>query len=146
MEQDTINKLLENINLLIERNNIINQQVTRILFLCLNNQEVNNKNIPLSMIENINNNLSRGITHITDNLKDVQKYLLERITEVNNTLVDDIDGLMPTLLEISANISNNSGKLNYLKEEILEIKKASEIIKHDLILIKDKLGIKRNIN
>lgn len=117
MDEDKIDKLLENINLLIERNNIINQQVTRILFLCLNNQYVDDiKNNRWEKLININKILSGNISHIMEistayfrmlsndisgvyhNLMNIGEKLSNNINTVNNTFMDDIDELMNKLL------------------------------------------------
>lgn len=133
MDKDTINKLLENIDLLIERNNIINQQVTRILFLCLNNQDINNKNNLLDKLTHINENLSKDILYVTDtlrgineslsdNIKTVKDTLINNINTVNYTLINNFNELCGKILEVNTKADENSGKLNDLKDSITDVK------------------------
>lgn len=124
MNEDKIDKLLKSVDLLIDRNNIINEQVTRILFLCLNNQDILNiKNNLLDELTKVNENLSKDISGINENLLAVKTDLYNYTTSVNNNLSYIISAVNENFSTVNGKLSNINISLEKLDKSINKTQK-----------------------
>ena len=130
MNEDKIDKLLKSIDLLIEQNNIINEQVTRILFLCLSDQNMNNIKSLIKTLEIIDAKLSKQIADLSDQIVNLSEQisddyvklashimtgdsdLTNKIIDLDAELVRQITGLSNKITVVESNLSSQISNID----------------------------------